>query len=621
MHIPNRSQIPSAPSFDVIGSDYHDEKLSLSCSFHVGHRAIASMAIHFKSERGDATDMSAWIFRFADFELDRNLYELRCKGRPLKLERIPLDLLFLLVERRDHLVVREEILERIWGKGVFLDADSAINSAVRKIRRALHDDPDTPQFIATVPTKGYRFVAEIREPDRHPSQSMEVNADDTAISTAAPVRYTRSGDVHIAYRIFGDGPRDIVMIPGTLSHLEFYWATPAYRHLLKRLTALTRVIVFDKRGQGLSDRVVAEQTLEERIDDVRAVMDAAGSKRAIIYGWSEGGPMSLMFAATYPERATALVLYGTFASIKDPPWAESRERWEEMIQEWEARWGEGILLRVNAPSIANVPSKVQWCGMLERASASPGSIAALMRANYEMDVRHILPTIAIPTLVMHRTEDALVPVAAGRYLAEHIPGARYAEIPGTDHAVLDSATQDIIADEIEKLINGAPHRPEPDRVLTTMMLASIEDAKAQKAQSGGELWRELMQSSYEVLRAELAAFRGRELKMTSDGLMAIFDGPARAIKFACSSREKIRALGLQLRVGLHTGECELIGDDAGGIAVDIATWVTSLANPGEILLSSTVKDLVAGSNLQFMDCGMHTFEVATSEWRLFKTST
>ena len=228
------------------------------------------------------------------------------------------------------------------------------------------------------------------------------------------------------------------MIPGTLSHLEFFWATPSYQHLLKRLTAFARVIIFDKRGQGLSDRVVAEQTLEERIDDVRIVMDAANSKRAAIYGWSEGGPMSLMFAATYPERATALVLYGTFASVKDPPWAESRERWEEMIQEWADRWGEGILLRVNAPSMANDPAAVEWCGKLERASASPGSIVALMRANYEMDARHILPTIAVPTLVMHRTEDALVPVAAGRYLAEHILGARYVEIPGTDHTVLDS---------------------------------------------------------------------------------------------------------------------------------------------------------------------------------------
>jgi pimeloyl-ACP methyl ester carboxylesterase/DNA-binding winged helix-turn-helix (wHTH) protein len=562
--------------------------------------------------------MSPGIFRFADFELDRSVYELRRKGRPIKMQRIPLDLLFLLVERRDQLVTREEILERIWGKGVFLDSENSINTAVRKIRRALHDDPDAPRFVVTMPGKGYRFVAAVHESSRRPSHRTEASVDNAALSPEVSVRYARSGNVHIAYRIFGDGPRDIVMIPGTLSHLEILWATPANQHLLKRLTAFARVIVFDKRGQGLSDRVVAEQTLEERIDDVRAVMDAAGSKRATIYGWSEGGPMSLMFAATYPERATALVLYGTFASVKDEPWAASREQWEEMLREWEARWGEGILLRVNAPSIADDPASVQWCGRLERASASPGSIVALMRANYEMDVRHILSAIAVPTLVMHRTEDALIPVAAGRYLASHIPGARYAEIPGTDHTVTDSDTQDVIADVIEEFVTGALHRPEPDRVLTTVMFAYVEESSPREAQIGEQRWRELLKRSYEVLRTELAAYRGRELKTTGDGLMATFDGPARAIKFACSAREKMRGMGLQIRTGLHTGECELIGNDVRGMAVEIAAQVTSLAHPDEVLLSSTVKDLVAGSNLQFADRGMHTFEAVPGEWHLFK---
>jgi pimeloyl-ACP methyl ester carboxylesterase/DNA-binding winged helix-turn-helix (wHTH) protein len=467
--------------------------------------------------------MSSEILRFGDFELDRNLYELRCSGRPIKLERIPLDLLFLLVERRDYLVSREEIVERIWGKGVFLDTDSAINSAVRKLRRALHEDTDTPQFIVTVPTKGYRFLADLSEPPLRPADRAETD-DYGEFLKSAPVRYARSGNIHIAYRILGDGPQDIVMIPGTLTHLEIYWATPALRQLLNRLTTFARVIMFDKRGQGLSDRVVAEQTLEERIDDVRTVMDSANSKRATIYGWSEGGPMSLMFAATYPERATALVLYGTFASIKDRPWAEPRERWEAMVQEWEEHWGEGILLRVNAPSIANVPSKVQWCGMLERASASPGSIAALMRANYEMDVRHILPTIAIPVLVMHRTEDALVPVAAGRYLAEHIPGARYVEIPGTDHTVLDADTQDVIADEIEKFITGALHRPEPDRILATVMFVSFEQSSTSQVQIDEQRWHELVESSYEVLHTELAAFRGRELRTSAERVRRNFHG-------------------------------------------------------------------------------------------------
>ena len=251
----------------------HDEKLSLFCSFYDGSHAITGILWRFVFPIREGVNMSVGIMQFANFELDRNLYELRQEGRTVKLERIPLDLLFLLVERRNYLVSREEIIERIWGKGIFLDTDNAINSAVRKIRRALEDDSDDPRFVVTVPTRGYRFIGEIEEQVPRASPRAEANAEDGAPSRTEPIRYAKSGNIHIAYRIFGDGPRDIVMIPGTLSHLEIFWATPAYRHLLKRLTAFARVIVFDKRGQGLSDRVVAEQTLEERIDDVRTVMD------------------------------------------------------------------------------------------------------------------------------------------------------------------------------------------------------------------------------------------------------------------------------------------------------------------------------------------------------------
>ena len=578
------------------------------------------------------------VLSFADFELDRSVYQLRHNGRPLKLERIPLDLLFMLIDQRDQLVTREEILERIWGKGLFLDTDNAINSAVRKIRRALHDDSDAPRFVVTVPTKGYRFVAAVREKNRRPAQGARTSHDDSASAVGhppldvsasqsqaerdlfaeAPVKYARSGDVHIAYRVFGDGPRDMVLIPGTLSHVEVYWDFPTQKHLLNRLSSFARVIVFDKRGQGLSDRV-AEQTLDERIGDVRAVMDAAGSRSATIYGWSEGGPMSLMFAATYPERTSSLVLYGTFASMRTglSGWVDP-EQFERDLAYMTSHWGDGSLVAANSPSQANNEAYVRAVGRLERASASPASIIALFRANYELDVRHILPSIHLPTLVLHRVGDALVPVASGRYLAEHIPGAKYFEVPGDDHFVTDRETQDVIADEIEEFVTGALERPEPDRVLTTVMFAYIEELSPREARIGEQPWLELLKSSYAVVRSELAAFRGRELKTTGDGLMAIFDGPARAIKFACSAREKVRKLGLQIRTGLHTGECELIGGDVRGIAVDIAAQVTSRANRDEVLLSSTVKDLVAGSNLQFADRGMHTFEAVPGEWHLFK---
>jgi class 3 adenylate cyclase len=434
----------------------------------------------------------------------------------------------------------------------------------------------------------------------------------------APIKYAKSGEVFIAYRIFGDGPRDIVVIPGMLSHVEVSWARGHTRHLLKRLTAFARVIVFDKRGQGLSDRVsAAEQTLEERFGDVRAVMDAAGSKRATIYGWSEGGPMCLMFSATYPERTSSLVLYGTFPSIKDPPWSQSHEEWEHKLAVWTSHWGEGNLVEFNAPSFRNDAAMRASFGAVERASASPGSILALMRANYQLDVRHTLPVITAPTLVLHRVGDALVPVACGRYLADHIPGARFAEIPGIDHTVLDIETQDVIADYIEEFITGERHHLEPDRVLATVMFTDIVGSTQRASEIGDSRWRELRDNWFSLMRQELAVFRGREVNAAGDGLLATFDGPARAIRCACSVRERVRALGLQVRCGLHTGECELVDDDVAGIAVHIGSRVAGLADPDEILVSSTVKDLVAGSGIKFGDRGAHSLKGVPDEWRLF----
>jgi class 3 adenylate cyclase len=432
----------------------------------------------------------------------------------------------------------------------------------------------------------------------------------------APVRYARNGDTHIAFRIFGDGPRDIVLIPGTLSHVELLWEVPNNEHLLRRLTAFARVIVFDKRGQGLSDRV-AEQTLEERTGDVRAVMDAAGSERATIYGWSEGGPMCLMFAATYPERTSALVLYGTFASMRNEPWGLTRERFDQALGHMDTHWGEGVLVLINAPSRRNDQAFLQRFARIERAAASPGAVLTLMRANYEIDVRHLLPAIRVPTLILHRAGDELVPVRAGRYLAEHIPGAKYAEIPGTDHMVVDQETQDIIADQIQEFITGERRRLEPDRVVATVMFTDIVGSTQRAAEVGDGRWRELRANWHTLMRKELAAFRGHEVDTAGDGLLATFDGPARAIRCACSVRERVHALGLQVRIGLHTGECELVGDGVVGIAVHIGARVAAMAGPDEVLVSSTVRDLVAGSGLQFGDRGTHSLKGVPDDWRLF----
>ena len=430
-------------------------------------------------------------------------------------------------------------------------------------------------------------------------------------------RYAKSGDVHIAYRVFGDGPRDIVVVPGTVSHVELYWEFPTNAYLLRRLSSFARVIVFDKRGQGLSDRV-GEQTVEERIGDVVAVMDAVGSEQATIFGWSEGGSMSLMFAATYPERTSALVLFGSYASIKAPPWGVSERAMDGMLDQLETRWGQGIMVALNAPSRRNDQAFMRAWSQLERAVATPGAIAALFRANYEIDVRHVLPSIQAPTLIFHRVGDSLVPVQAGRYLAEQIPRARYIELPGEDHMIqtLDEDVLDQLLDETEEFITGSRRRAETNRVLTTLMLTDVVSSTERAVELGDKQWRDLLTDFYADVRREVAAFRGNEINTTGDGLLATFDGPARAIRCACAIRERVRSLGLQVRTGLHTGECELIGDDVSGIAVHIAARVASEASPDEVLVSSTVKDLVAGSQIQFVDRGEHRLKGVPGEWRL-----
>jgi class 3 adenylate cyclase len=432
------------------------------------------------------------------------------------------------------------------------------------------------------------------------------------------IKYARSGDVHIAYRVFGDGPRDLVLVPGTLSHAELFWEFPINQYLLKRLTSFARVIVFDKRGQGLSDRV-GEQTLEERIGDVRAVMEAAGSPRATIFGWSEGGSMSLMFSATYPERTSALVLCGSFASIKAAPWSMSREGWGHLLRQVESLWGQGVLVPFNAPSRRDDAAFVEWFGRLERASASPGAILALLRANYEIDVRDVLPAIQVPTLILHRVGDKAVPVEAGRYIAQHIRGAKYVELPGDDHLLqaYDQDTLNLLIDEIEEFVTGARSGPEPDRVLVTVMFTDIVSSTERAAAVGDRRWRELLDGYLGVARRQLERFRGREVDVAGDGLFAIFDGPARAIRCACAIRDAVHPLGLEVRAGLHTGECEVAESRVSGIAVHTGARIAAAARPQEVLASSTVRDLVAGSGIRFDDRGSHVLKGVPGDWRLF----
>lgn len=430
-------------------------------------------------------------------------------------------------------------------------------------------------------------------------------------------KYTKSGDVNIAYQVFGDGPIDLVFVPGFVSHLEWAWEEPGLARFYRRLASFTRVITFDKRGTGVSDRVAdtALPTLEQRMDDVRAVMDAVGSQRAALIGFSEGGPMCALFAATYPQRTSALILYGSFARmpIVDVTTPDQRQ---VLIQAMEDTWGEPGSMAFFAPSMINDEDFRQRWARFGRMAASPRAAALLTKMNLEIDISHVLPSILVPTLVLHRSEDSVIAAAAGRYLADHIPDAKYVELRGVDHMHWVGDT-DAILDEVEEFLTGVRHGPDPDRVLATVLFTDIVGSTEKAAQQGDRRWRDVLDQHNEIVVRELARFRGREVKNTGDGVLATFDGPGRAIRCACAIRDSVRPLGIEVRAGLHCGECELVGDDVGGIAVHIAARVAAKASAGEALVSSTVKDLVAGSGIEFEDRGSHALKGVPEEWRLF----
>jgi class 3 adenylate cyclase len=426
-------------------------------------------------------------------------------------------------------------------------------------------------------------------------------------------RYAKSGNVRIAYQVVGDGPLDLVFVPGYVSNIEVFWERPEWERLLSRLAGFSRLILFDKRGTGLSDRDVGIANLEERIDDVRAVMDAAGSKRAALFGISEGGPMSLLFAATYPHRADKLALYGSFAKL---PWSEDFLR--RLFELVDQHWGTGkFSLDWLAPSQVGDEIAQRIMARWERLSASPSAVIAVFRMISEIDTRHILPAIRVPTLVLHRVGDPVVTVEAGRYVAAHVPGAKYVELPGTDHALTDIS--DRILNEIEEFLTGSRSSDagEIDRVLATVMFTDIVGSTGRAAELGDRRWRALLDRHDETVRLQLSRFRGHEIKNLGDGFLATFDGPARAVRCATAIADAMRPLGIAVRTGLHTGEIELKRDDVAGIAVHIAARVAAEAEAGETVVSGTVRDLVAGSGLRFEDRGAHALKGLPEKVRLY----
>lgn len=440
------------------------------------------------------------------------------------------------------------------------------------------------------------------------------------MSRLSEIGYAKSGDVHIAYRTTGDGPFDLVLVPGFVSHVELEWSEGIGARFVDRLASFARVLLFDKRGTGLSDPVPGAPTLEERMDDVRAVMDAAGSERAALFGVSEGGPMCILFAATYPERTTGLVLYGAMARTVedvDYPWAPPADAIRQASLELIAPyWGQGATMEIFAPSLADDPQAVEFLGRLQRTAASPAMVFKIFEMFLDIDVRDVLGSIRVPTVVIHRRGDRVVNRRAGEWLASRIPGARYVELPGIDHMPW-AGDPDAVLDQVEEFLTGTRSSAGFDRVLATVMFTDIVGSTERAAELGDRRWRDLLEGHHAELRSHLERFRGLEVKTLGDGFLARFDGPARAIRCGLAIADGARAHGLDVRVGLHAGECELMGDDVGGIAVHIASRVSDLAAPGEVLVSSTVKDLVAGSGIRFAERGSRLLKGVPDEWRLY----
>jgi pimeloyl-ACP methyl ester carboxylesterase len=432
-------------------------------------------------------------------------------------------------------------------------------------------------------------------------------------------RYAKSGNVNIAYQVLGKGPPDLVFVPGWVSNIDMFWEQPDFARFLSRLASFSRLILFDKRGTGLSDRVVDMPSLEIRMDDVRAVMDAAGSERAALYGFSEGGPMCALFAATYPTRTLALIMSGSYARktmAPDYPWGPTEEQFLASIDKAEREWGGPVVIDERAPSMSVDEGFRQWWGRFARASASPAAAAMVQRMNAQIDIRHLLPAIHVPTLILHSVNERIVDVGASRYMARQIPGAKLVELPGADHVPFLSDA-DAILDEIEEFLTGTRHSPEVDRILATVLFTDIVGATQSATKLGDRRWHDLLDSHHALVRRELARFRGREIDTAGDGFFATFDGPARAVRCACAISDAVRSLGIEIRAGLHTGECEVMGDKVGGIAVHTGARIAAYANAGEVLVSHTVKDLVAGSGLSFRDCGTQSLKGVPGDWHLF----
>jgi len=428
-------------------------------------------------------------------------------------------------------------------------------------------------------------------------------------------RYAKNGDIHVAYQVFGEGDVDLVFVPGFISHIENYWDEPNLAQWLRQLGSFSRTILFDKQGTGLSDRVGTIPGLDVRMDDVCSVMDAEGIEKAAIFGISEGGSLATLFAASHPDRVRALILFGAFARFSS--WIPNQEAMENFFQYIDNDWGRGESLIMFAPTMENDPTFKQWWGKFERLGGSPGSVKNLILMNSRIDIADILPSVKVPSLVIHRRDDNAVDVEAGRFLAQSIPNAKYIELSGVDHVPWVGESSNQILNEMSIFLTGAFPQMEMDRILTTVLFTDIVESTRHLLEMGDQRWRNLLERHHGIVREKLKQFRGQEIDTAGDGFFAIFNGPARAIHCACAITEAVKGLGISIRAGLHTGECEVSAGKVSGIAVHIGSRVMGQAGSGEVLVSSTVKDLVAGSGLRFIDRDGITLKGIPDERRLF----
>jgi pimeloyl-ACP methyl ester carboxylesterase/DNA-binding winged helix-turn-helix (wHTH) protein len=585
-------------------------------------------------------------FTFGRFHLDAGERTLLDGATPVTLAPKVFDTLLMLVRNQGRVLSKQRMLNEIW-EGSFVEENNLAQN-ISLLRRILGETKEQ-KYIETVPKFGYRFVADVIADE--PGATVEIiertrariyvdegastgpaslyGTERPAITSAPPAvaalrpetRYVQNGDVNIAYQVVGDGEIDIVFVMGWISHMEYFWKHHLFADFLGRLASFSRLILFDKRGTGLSDRVPIDKlpTLEQRMEDVHAVMDAVGSRRAVLVGVSEGGPMCSLFAATYPERTTALVMIGTYAKRTfdtDYPWAPTADQREAFFELMRNEWGTAVGIEERAPSMANDPEFREWWATYLRMGASPGAAVALTEMNAEIDVRNVLPSIRVPTLVMHRSGDLCLKVEEGRYVASKIPGCRYVEFEGSDHLPF-VGNQDEILDEIERFVTGSQESLDHDRVLATVMNILIIDPKEEADRRGVEDWRNLLKGAHIFVRRRLQLFKGREIAFGENGVVATFDGPARAIRCAESIAGSAAELGVRVKAGLHTGECDVTAGVYRGFAVDLAKQIAEAADPGTIVVSRTVKDLVAGSGLKFKESGLRTFDGIEGEWRLF----